>query len=114
MSQRKSKLGTRPPARVENVVPKPRGRCALPGVEVTFDETVAGLRAEYPNAGLGPSVRRGAAFDRAVGAVFLEAPAGVYGGRAGDGGEVLVYYAENARLITCVAVERQFLFRGRP
>lgn len=68
---------------------------------MSFDESVAELRAKFPKADLSPSVVRGDCYNRAVGLDFKRGKGGVYAAVAADGTEVLVYFNDNDQVIAC-------------
>ena len=72
---------------------------------MTFAETVAELRAKFPNADLSPSATQGPCFNRANRVGFKKDKGGMYSGRDTDGTEVLVYYNDTADLICCTEIE---------
>jgi hypothetical protein len=72
---------------------------------MTFAEAVAELWAQHPKADLSPSVKRGAAFTRAIRVTFKSDKSGVYSGRDVDGTEVLVYFNDTAKVISCTEIE---------
>jgi hypothetical protein len=75
---------------------------------MTFAEAVAELWAKHPKAELSPSVKRGTAFTRAARITFKSEKGGVYGvysGRDADGTEVLLYFNDNANVISCTEIE---------
>ena len=72
---------------------------------MTFAEVVAELWAKHPNAQLSPSVKHGSAFTRAARVSFKKDKGGMYAGRDADGTEVLVYFNDNANVISCTEME---------
>jgi hypothetical protein len=72
---------------------------------MTFAEAVAELWAKHPKADLSPSVKRGTAFTRAARVTFKSDKSGVYSGQDADGTEVLLYFNDNANVISCTEIE---------
>ena len=72
---------------------------------MTFEEAVAELVAKHPKADVSPSVKRGKAASRSVRVDFQKDKAGMYAGRDADGTEVLVYFNDNAHVISCTEIE---------
>jgi hypothetical protein len=64
-----------------------------------------GVVGRHPKAELGPSVKRGTAFTRAARAAFKLDKGGMYSGQDADGTEVLVYFNDNANVISCTEIE---------
>ncbi|QEL18092.1 hypothetical protein [Limnoglobus roseus] len=69
-----------------------------------FEEAVAELQAKYPKADLSPSVKHGNGFKRATRVDFKKGKGWMYTGQDGDGTEVLVYYNDNDRVISCTEI----------
>jgi hypothetical protein len=72
---------------------------------MTFTEAVAELWAKHPKADLSPSVKRGTAFTRATRVTFKLDKGGVYSGKDADGTEVLLYFNDNANVISLTEME---------
>ncbi|QEL18889.1 hypothetical protein [Limnoglobus roseus] len=70
-----------------------------------FQEAVAELRAKFPNAALSPSVVQGESVNRAVRIDFKKGKNWMFAGRDGDGTEVMVYFNDNERVISCTEIE---------
>jgi hypothetical protein len=72
---------------------------------MTFAEAVAELWAKHPKAELSPSVKHGSAFTRAARVAFKLDKGGVYSGKDADGTEVLLYFNDNANVISLTEIE---------
>lgn len=72
---------------------------------MTFVEAVTELCAKHPKAELSPSVKTGSAFVRAARIDFKRDKGGIYAGKDTDGTEVLVYFNDNANVISCTEME---------
>ena len=77
---------------------------------MTFVEAVAELWTKHPKAELSPSVKHGPAFTRAARVVFKKDKGGMYSGRDADGTEVLLYFNDNANVISCTEMESDLGF----
>jgi hypothetical protein len=75
---------------------------------MTFVEAMKELLAKHPKAELSPSVKMGSAANRAVQVKFKKEKGGMYAGRDADGTEVMVYYDDTARVISCTELESDF------
>ncbi|QEL16656.1 hypothetical protein [Limnoglobus roseus] len=72
---------------------------------MTFQEAVVELLNKHAKAELSPSAQRGSAFNRAKTVRFKKGKGGVYEGKDADGTEVLVYFNDQAGVISCTEIE---------